>query len=86
MSYQGLAQSLEEFIGKTFNDWADSVERELQRYLEVPLMKLKYVTLYIEIQHYAPPSHCPLWYHSSECCVCVVVVECKYVYIVVVLN
>ena len=49
MSYQGLAQSLEEFIGKTFNDWADSVERELQRYLEVPLMKLKYVTLYIEI-------------------------------------
>ena len=38
LSYRGLAQSLEEFIGKTFNDWAGSVERELQRHLEVPLM------------------------------------------------
>ena len=42
VSYQGLAQSLDEFIGKTFSDWANGVERELQRYLEVPLMnKLK---------------------------------------------
>ena len=38
VSYQGLAQSLEEFIGKTFNDWASSVDRELQKLLEVPLM------------------------------------------------
>ena len=38
VSYQTLAQSLEEFIGKTFNDWAAGVDRELQRLLEVPLM------------------------------------------------
>ena len=49
VSYQGLAQSLEEFIGKTFNEWADSVERELQRYLEVPLMKFKYASLCVYI-------------------------------------
>ena len=38
VSYQGLAQSLDEFIGKTFSHWADTVDRELQGYLERPLM------------------------------------------------
>jgi dynein heavy chain len=38
VSYQGLAQSLDEFIGKTFSKWADTVDRELQGYLERPLM------------------------------------------------
>ena len=38
VSYRLLAQSLDEFIGKEFNEWAGGVERELQKYLEVPLM------------------------------------------------
>ena len=38
LSYQKLAQSLDEFIGKIFSNWADTVERELQVYLERPLM------------------------------------------------
>ena len=36
--YQQLAQAIDEFIGKTFNDWVSTVEKELWRYLEVPLM------------------------------------------------
>ena len=37
-SYLRLAQNLEEFIGKTFNDWVVTVEKELERLLETPLM------------------------------------------------
>ena len=37
-SYLQLAQSLEEFVGKMFTDWTNSVERELDRLLETPLM------------------------------------------------
>ena len=38
LQYLQLAQALEEFIGKTFNEWAGTIEREPTRYLEVPLM------------------------------------------------
>ncbi len=36
--YLQLAQSLEEFIGKTFNEWVATVDKELRRHLEQPLM------------------------------------------------
>ena len=36
--YVSLAQSIEEFVGKTFNNWVVTVEKELTKYLEVPLM------------------------------------------------
>ena len=36
--YTQLVQNLEDFIGKTFNDWVSTVEKELFKYLEVPLM------------------------------------------------
>lgn len=36
--YLQLAQSLEEFIGKTFNEWVATVEKELLKHLEQPLM------------------------------------------------
>jgi len=36
--YVSLAQSIEEFVGKTFNNWVITVEKELTKYLEVPLM------------------------------------------------
>lgn len=38
-SYLQLAQVLEEFVGKTFNDWIALVEKELNRHLETPLMQ-----------------------------------------------
>ena len=38
VNYLKLAQSLEEYIGKTFNDWVVTVEKELARHLETPLM------------------------------------------------
>ena len=38
-SYLQLSQSLEEFVGKTFNDWIALVEKDLNRYLEIPLMQ-----------------------------------------------
>ena len=38
IQYDSLAQSLEEFIGKTFNEWVLTVEKELSKRLEVPLM------------------------------------------------
>lgn len=37
-NYLQLAQNLEEFVGKMFTDWTNSVERELDRLLETPLM------------------------------------------------
>lgn len=33
-----LVQSLEEFIGKTFNEWVATVEKELLKHLETPLL------------------------------------------------
>lgn len=36
--YLQLAQAIEESIGRSFNDWVVTVEKELWRYLEVPLM------------------------------------------------
>ena len=36
--YLQLAQSLDEFIGKTFNDWVGTVDKELRKHLEQPLM------------------------------------------------
>ena len=36
--YLTLAQSLQEFIGKMFNEWSATVEMDLRKYLEVPLM------------------------------------------------
>ena len=36
--YLSLAQSLEEFIGKLFNDWVATVDKELWKHLELPLM------------------------------------------------
>ena len=39
LTYLQLAQSLEEFVGKTFNDWIALVERDLERHLETPLMQ-----------------------------------------------
>jgi len=38
LQYLQLAQALEEFIGKTFNEWAGTVEREPMKHLEMPLM------------------------------------------------
>ncbi len=38
-TYLQLAQSLEEYVGKTFNDWIALVERDLDRHLETPLMQ-----------------------------------------------
>lgn len=38
VQYINLAQSLEEFVGKTFNKWVLTVEKELSKHLEVPLM------------------------------------------------
>ena len=38
MNYLKLAQSLEEYIGKTFNEWVATVEKELASHLETPLM------------------------------------------------
>ena len=36
--YRKLAQGLEEFTGKTYNDWVFTVDKELSRLLERPLM------------------------------------------------
>ncbi len=36
--YLQLAQSLEEYVGKTFNDWVVTVDKELGRHLETQLM------------------------------------------------
>lgn len=38
VTYLKLAQSLEEYIGKMFNEWVVTVEKELARHLETPLM------------------------------------------------
>ena len=38
VNYLKLAQSLEEYIGKTFNGWVVTVEKELARHLETQLM------------------------------------------------
>lgn len=37
--YLQLAQNLEEFVGKTFNDWVVTVDKELGRHLETQLMR-----------------------------------------------
>lgn len=39
ISYLQLAQSLEEYVGKIFNEWIALVEKELHRHLETPLMQ-----------------------------------------------
>lgn len=41
-SYLQLAQGLEEFVGKTFNDWVITVDKEMGRHLETQLMKTCY--------------------------------------------
>ena len=41
--YQQLAQAIDEFIGKTFNDWVSTVEKELWRYLEVVAPQLQQI-------------------------------------------
>lgn len=38
VNYLKLAQNLEEYIGKTFNEWVVTVEKELARHLETQLM------------------------------------------------
>lgn len=38
-SYLQLAQSLEESVGKMFNEWISLVEKELGQHLETPLMQ-----------------------------------------------
>lgn len=38
-SYLQLAQILEEYVGKTFNEWISLVDKELNRHLETPLMQ-----------------------------------------------
>ena len=48
LSYLKLATSLEELIGKTFNDWGAIVDRELHKQLEVPLMS-KLPSRYIHV-------------------------------------
>jgi dynein heavy chain len=44
--YLQLAQLLEEFVGKNFNDWVVTVEKELTKYLDQPLM-IRYVIQYM---------------------------------------
>lgn len=36
--YLQLAQNLEEYVGKMFNDWVVTVEKELSKYLDTQLM------------------------------------------------
>ena len=48
LGYLKLATSLEELIGKTFNDWGAIVDRELHKQLEVPLMS-KLPSRYIHV-------------------------------------
>lgn len=38
VNYLKLAQNLEEYIGKMFNEWVVTVEKELARHLETQLM------------------------------------------------
>ena len=54
MIYQQLSQNLEEFVGKMFNEWGSSVDKDLKRHLEVPLMcksSSRYIYMYIIIMH-----------------------------------
>ncbi|XP_031567025.1 dynein heavy chain 2, axonemal-like, partial [Actinia tenebrosa] len=37
--YQQLAQALDEFVRKTFNEWTATVDKESAKLLEIPLMK-----------------------------------------------
>ena len=39
LSYLQLAQSLEEYVGKIFNEWIALVDKELNQHLETPLMQ-----------------------------------------------
>lgn len=46
-SYLQLAQSLEEYVGKMFNEWISLVEKELSRHLETPLMQRSIQSKYV---------------------------------------
>lgn len=46
-SYLQLAQSLEEHVGKMFNEWISLVEKELSRHLEMPLMQRSLQSKYV---------------------------------------
>ena len=46
-SYLQLAQSLEEYVGKMFNEWISLVEKELSRHLETPLMQRSVQSKYV---------------------------------------
>ena len=46
-SYLQLAQSLEEFVGKTFNDWIALVEKDLGKHLETSLMQRSHMMRYV---------------------------------------
>lgn len=37
--YQQLAQALDEFVRKTFNEWTSTVDKEATKLLEIPLMR-----------------------------------------------
>lgn len=51
-NYLKLAQSLEEYIGKTFNDWVVTVEKELARHLETPLMAKLHNNKYVYVREF----------------------------------
>ena len=38
-TYLQLAHNLEEFVAKMFNEWTNSIEKELSKQLEIPLMQ-----------------------------------------------
>ena len=46
-TYLQLAQSLEEFVGKTFNEWIALVEKDLEKHLETPLMQRSIQSKYV---------------------------------------
>ena len=50
-TYLQLAQSLEEFVGKTFNEWIALVEKDLDRHLETPLMQRSLQSKYVIQMH-----------------------------------
>ena len=52
--YLSLAQSLEEFIGKLFNDWVVTVDKELWKLLELPLMSKSHRTGLLDLSFSKP--------------------------------
>ena len=69
--YLQLAQALEEYIGKLFNEWIVTVEKDLGKYLDRPLIvKLVHLymyhqfikTIYSSILLIYQPRHLPIFY------------------------